>query len=85
MENTITITPANHEIKVMADTVRIRNQFVNMGFETRSGFIGVVQQINPDYIEYKAVTLLERWWNNRAKSEELNKDLEIVLEKLRHE
>lgn len=85
MKNPIVIKPANEEIGVWATVVKLKNDFLNLGFEKPLAFAQVVCDILPAYSTPQGIKKLNHWWSLRVKDADLNNDLETVLEKLRHE
>lgn len=81
----VCINPANDDMKLMAETLKLRNDFINLGFSTRASFINIVKEYNEKYKDYHNAVNLERWWVFRYKDASLNADLDIIINKLRYE
>lgn len=79
------ITPVDSDIDLLADSISILNQFKELGFDTRGGFVGVVQENIDEFINYRKVTRLFDFWQGRVKDADLNKRLTELLEKLKSE
>lgn len=85
MENSILIEPRSEEISIVARALKIKNEFLALGFTRPYAFVELVCDIFPKYSNPEGIKNLNHWWAIRKKDEALNADLEIVLEKLRHE
>lgn len=85
MKKTVTITTLNQEIGLMADALRLKNDFLTMGFGTPRAFVGIVQHYIPDLNNDKGSSLLNRWWAQNLKDTDLNDRLDVVLNKLKTE
>lgn len=85
MKNPSVIEPANEEIAIWYNVILIKNEFMNLGFEKPAAFVEVVCNILPRYSTPHGIKRLSHWWSLRVKDADVNKDLEVVLEKLRHE
>ncbi len=83
MEN-ILIRPFADDIAESAHQLRMKNEFMKLGF-SRAGFIAIVQEYKSKYLEYSTAKRLERWWDFRCRSLEINKDIEVILNKLKNE
>lgn len=85
MQNTIEINPVDVDVRIRANSVKIWNEFKNLGLVKRAAFVSVVQQLDPNYLEYEKEKLLGRFWNGRMYSQFINDDLEKVLDRLKAE
>ena len=83
--NLIQFRPVDKDIQVHGEALRILNEFKTLGFVTRSAFVEVILQKNPDYNDFGKIQKLMNFWSVRVKDESLNKDLDIVLDKLKAE
>lgn len=81
----VCISPADEDMLIRVKSLNILNEFKMLGFDTRGGFVGVVQQNIDEYIDYKKVKRLLSFWDGRLKDAELNKKLCNLLEQLRNE
>ena len=80
-----TIKPIDEDMDVLVDAVDLLNNFKKLGFTTKSGFVGVVQDNIPEYKNYKNLNRLLSFWQSRIKNKELNNQLHKLLNKLKHE
>lgn len=86
MENSIVIVPKTEKIAQMAQALRIKNEFISLGFMGKSAFFEVVQEKCPEFKEYKNSQKLHNWWMGRiGDPTDLNVILEDVINTLRHE
>lgn len=85
MEKEITINPHTKDMSVLATAVKLKNDFLVLGFKTPVSFIEIVQEYLPEYKEYHKAKKLHNWWFQRSKSEELNKKIDLVINKLKTE
>lgn len=85
MKKTVTITTHNQDIGVLADALRLKNEFLTMGFATPRSFVRIVTHYLPELADKKSVALLNRWWSQSLKDAELNDRLDVVLNKLKTE
>ncbi len=82
---TISITPKNERVKIMADMVKLHNDMVGLGYKTRQQFVNVVGEIMPEYRKDEKKVLLVRWWNFRVVDKTLNFDIRTVILNLKAE
>jgi hypothetical protein len=83
MNKKITFDPVNTDISLLGTALRLKNSFMQLGFETSSAFSSIVQHYKPEYrLNLKK---LEQWWLIRLKDHKVNQDVEMVLEKLKNE
>ncbi len=85
MFDTITFTPTDPLMADWAATLKILNNFRELGFTTPASFVEVVQNYDPEYLAYKKYQQLLSFWNVRLRNKEVNADLLTVLEKLKTE
>ena len=81
----ISIKPYDNSIKLMVESLNILNEFKMLGFTSRSGFVGVVQDNVEEFKDYKTLTKLLNFWDGSKKCEELNETLTQLLMKLKQE
>ena len=81
----ISIKPYDSSIKLMVESLNILNEFKMLGFTSRSGFVGVVQDNVEEFKDYKTLTKLLNFWDGRKKCEDLNETLTQLLDKLKQE
>lgn len=84
MEN-ICIKPADNDMKLLVESINILNQFKMLGFANKRGFMGVVQDNMPKYLEYSNGVKLGNFWSGRLKDVDVNQDLEKLLNILKAE
>lgn len=84
MENII-ITPFDSNVKVMAQTVQIINEFKKRGFETRGAFMQVVGDHWPDKLDHKTYDMFGRFWLCRLLDANFVNKMNDVLEQLKEE
>jgi hypothetical protein len=80
---TYSITPVDKDIDLVANSVSILNQFKELGYTTRGGFVDVVQENIEGFAGYRKVTRLFDFWQGRVKNEDLNKQLTALLNTLK--
>lgn len=85
MENAIVIAPNTQEIGVVAKSLQLKNELLAMGFVNRTAFVEIVCDHLPEYSTPKGIKDLQHWWAIRKKDEQINRDLQRVIETLRHE
>lgn len=83
MNKKVTIDPVNTDMSVMANAVRLKNEFIRLGFETSSAFVSIVRHYKPGYTG--DTKKLEHWWLLRLKDDDVNTDVEFVLGMLKNE
>lgn len=85
----IEITPLDATQKLMIESMKIKNEFIKMGFVKRGAFVGAVGSINPKYRNEDTHNDLLSFWVGRYRSDDLEDeliaDLNNVVEILRHE
>jgi hypothetical protein len=64
---------------------KILNDFRALGFTRRDAFIQVIQQYDPNYMEYKNTQKLISFWQLRLRNDHVNQDLLKILEQLKTE
>lgn len=79
MKNTISIVPADDEMKIFVEAIAILNRFKAAGFDTRRAFVDVVAEKNPFYDTHENILKLYGFWAKRVTDEQLNADLLKIL------
>jgi hypothetical protein len=81
---TITISnPYNERVKMMAEMVRIRNEFMKRGFVNRRSFVGVVQDVTGEYLDADGERTLVAFWLMQAqKDPALIQKMDSVLDQI---
>lgn len=82
--DTIEITPIDNEVRLMAESVNIVNEFKKRGF-SRSAFVNIVTSELAKYLTIAGMNKLSAYWYGRVRDEALNNDLQQLLETLNHE
>lgn len=85
IKQTICIKPADTIVAEWAETLRIINDFKVLGFSTRDAFVNIVQELDPNYKDYRLVKNLQHLWGLRFRSVAVNQDLNKILEQLKAE
>jgi hypothetical protein len=83
--NLIQFRPVDNDVALLGNAIRILNDFKTLGFIKRDAFIEVVLELDPHYNEFSRIQKLMNFWSGRVKDENLNKDLDKVIEKLKSE
>jgi len=83
MKNTILIEPVDEDIALLANAVRILNNYKAEGFEKREAFVELIMGEDIAYHTLKGMTMLNNFWAGRVKNKELNDNLDRILEKLK--
>ena len=81
----ISITPHNERMQLFARCVNIINEFQKMGFDNRSAFCVIVQELDPSYRDYHKLKKLHEFWNMRAHKVEMILELESIVDTLKKE
>jgi len=81
----ICITPIDEEVKLMAESAKIINEFKKRGFITRKAFVGVVADNHKPYVNITAFNKLNTYWAGRVRDAEMNQTLLTILETLKNE
>ena len=85
------INPKDYAVNVLANAVRIYNEFKKLGFDTREKFVNICLPELGSYEAFKecslldSVKLLQNWWQIRIRDERLNNALDNMLEQLKDE
>lgn len=77
--------PMDESQKLAIEAMKIKNEFVQMGFERRKAFIEVVQSNMNKYRSYQSVNILIQFWVGRYSKEEFLNDMRVVLDNLKNE
>ncbi len=85
MEKEITIKPANKDFRIKVQALGLLNQFAALGFDSRAAFMAIVTYYYPKYKEGKETNRLSNWWYSKYTDVDMNTEMEIVLNKLKHE
>ncbi len=85
MKKQVIISSKNPEIMVAANALRLRNSILDMGFKTRSVVVDLIVEHYPKYATSKGINRLQNWWNGRVNDKTINNDIEMVINKLKHE
>lgn len=83
MENIVLITPVNEEMALLANAVRILNDYKALGFVKREAFVELIMDTDTSYHTPKGMQKLNNFWSGRVKDAELNKDLEKIYDGLK--
>lgn len=81
----VQINPVNNDMYLLANAIRILNEYKRLGFNNRGAFLEVVRLKDPEYNDYNLLRKLEFFWAGRLKDKHVNDDLEVILEKLKIE
>lgn len=82
----VEIKPKDYKGWVTANALRIKEEFKTLGFYNARAFINIVTELSlEDFGNYDHIKELEKFWHGRYHSEEFNKNLQKVLEKLKAE
>ena len=88
---TVSISPQDFDVKVLADAVRIYNDFKVKGFDTREKFVNAVME-HVDGLSYfegmtahASVQRLYTFWQLRLRDAAINVALDNILEHLKSE
>jgi len=81
MTKLIEIQPCNRDVKIIAESLWILNEF-QLKFHSRKDFVEKVIAKNPSYNTAIGAKKLELFWSSRTKDEQLNEDLKQILNQL---
>lgn len=81
----VCVIPHDEKHKIRLQGMNIKKRFMDLGFDTRSGFFGVVTDNYEEFGNYKGVKILLNWWLCRSTDPALNAQLEELIEKLKAE
>ncbi len=79
------ITPVDENIKLRVESLNLLNEFKMLGFTTRSGFVGVIQDNLEEFKAYKKLNELFAFWDGRKHCNDLNNELRKLLNTLKDE
>lgn len=79
----VLIAPVDEEMELLANSVKILNEYKKLGFVKRDAFVEVVMGEDESYHNYEGMKLLNNFWSSRVKDKNLNNDLVKVLENLK--
>ena len=85
MQKEIIITPANADLKLRAEALKIVNDFARMGFKNRAAFMAIVCHYYPKYKDNKQNTRLSNWWYGKFTDSEMASEIKNVINKLTYE
>lgn len=83
MNNSISISPVDDDIALMANSLKILNQFKINGFTKRDAFVEMVMDEDKSYHTLDGMKKLNNFWAGRVKDAELNADLQRILDNLK--
>jgi hypothetical protein len=83
MVNDIVITPVDDEMALLANSVKILNEYKKLGFTKREAFLEVVMGEDTSYHNLSGMNKLNNFWAMRVKDSILNSDLLKILENLK--
>jgi len=83
MMNEIVITPVDDEMALLANSVKILNEYKKLGFTKREAFLEVVMGEDTSYHNLSGMNKLNNFWAMRVKDSILNSDLLKILENLK--
>lgn len=81
----ICITPIDEDVRLMAESAKIINEFKRRGFITRSSFVGLVTDNISEYLTIKNMNKLNTYWAGRVRDGEMNTKLLDLLKQLENE
>jgi len=79
----VLINPVDQEMELLANSVKILNEYKKLGFVKRDAFVEVVMGEDESYHNFEGMKLLNNFWSSRVKDKNLNDDLVKVLENLK--
>lgn len=79
----VLIAPVDEEMELLANSVKILNEYKKLGFVKRDAFVEVVMTEDKSYHHFEGMKLLNNFWSSRVKDKNLNDDLLKVLENLK--
>lgn len=85
MEKSITINPFTINISTLAVGLKQKNELLKLGFFQKRAFVELVQEYYPKYKDEQKIKELHNWWYQRGAYEELNKEIDVMLNKLQAE
>ena len=83
MNNSVCIKPVDDEMALMANSLRILNDYKKLGFTKREAFVELVMDEDKNYQNFEGMKKLNNFWALRVKDMILNQDLLKVLENLK--
>ena len=83
MNNSISISPVDDEMALLANSLKILNQFKINGFTKREAFVELVMDEDKSYHTLAGMQKLNNFWALRVKDAELNADLQKILDNLK--
>jgi len=81
----ITVEPVNESIRLSVEAIKIKNEFVKMGFRGGGPIVSLLGYSAPEIAKKYTETEMHNFWNLRIKKPEMIKDLQMVIEKLKAE
>ena len=87
MKNTLyIISPDNERVNIYCRSVQLINEFAKLGFDNRSQFVKVVQEVDPEtFAGYQMGIQLQNFFIMRKFDEKIIDALEKILEILKSE
>lgn len=83
MKNSIVINPVDDDVALLANSVRILNNYKKAGFVKREAFVELVMDEDSSYHTFQGMQKLNNFWASRVKDSVLNDDLDRIFEKLK--
>jgi len=78
----IKIDAFNDRIYVHARNLFVVNEFYKIGIKTPSALIETLGKIDPEYMKYKQLKLINRFWNGQLKDIDYIEKLYQIQQKL---
>lgn len=79
----VEINPVNETIKIAANALFIRNEFLKIPITSRQQFVITCREHNHFFKDWQKISLAERFWNGRLYREDVNEHMEMVLDNFR--
>lgn len=83
MKNSIVINPVDDDVALLANSVRILNNYKKAGFVKREAFVELVMDEDSSYHTFQGMQKLNNFWASRVKDSVLNDNLDRIFEKLK--
>lgn len=83
MKKAVCINPVDDEMELLANSIKILNEYKKLGFVTRNSFVEMIMDEYKNYHNLEGMKKLNNFWAGRVKDQGLNDDLLRIIDNMK--